>query len=93
MRVKCPHCGKPGKVRTSRDVSPLTREAYVQCVNIECGHTWKVLVTAVSTLCESLNPREGISLHVGRMNSRKEGIDTCAEFDAGVEEELRPRLQ
>ena len=48
--ILCPHCGRPGRIRTSRTITPITREAYVQCENIECCHVWKVIISAVTTI-------------------------------------------
>lgn len=56
MQIPCPHCDTNGHIRTSRRLTESTKEAYVQCPNIECCHTWKVIVSAVATICPSLNP-------------------------------------
>ena len=49
MQIPCPHCGTNGQIRTSRRISESSKEAYVQCPNIECCHTWKVIVSAVAS--------------------------------------------
>jgi len=64
MRITCPHCGQPGKIRTSRAVTCLTREAYVQCQNIECCHVWKVVIGAVTTIVQSLIPNPAVYIRV-----------------------------
>jgi len=56
MRINCPHCGKPARIRTSRDLSPLTREAYAQCENVECAHVFKLIVSATATIAPPLTP-------------------------------------
>lgn len=56
MRIKCPHCGAKARIRNSRDISETTREQYLQCENIECAHTWKVLTSAVCTIAPSMRP-------------------------------------
>jgi len=37
-RMTCPHCGCPAIVRSSRQMSALTRSVVYVCKNIECGH-------------------------------------------------------
>lgn len=64
MRIKCPHCGADGTIRTSRPFSETTREASVQCTNVECAHTWVVTISATRTIAPSMipNPRVYIPL-------------------------------
>lgn len=62
MRITCPHCGQPGKVRSSRAVTAITREVYAQCENIDCCHVWKAIVSAVSTIVPPLNPNPQVYL-------------------------------
>jgi hypothetical protein len=66
MRIVCPHCGCVAKIRTSRDISQMTREAYVQCENIECCHVWRVLISAVTTIVPSLNPKPEVFIRPTR---------------------------
>jgi ssDNA-binding Zn-finger/Zn-ribbon topoisomerase 1 len=56
MRIHCPHCGHPGRIRTSRTITQITREAYVQCENIRCCHVWKIIISAVTTIVPSIHP-------------------------------------
>ncbi|MDR2506617.1 MAG: ogr/Delta-like zinc finger family protein [Candidatus Accumulibacter sp.] len=62
MRITCPHCGRPAKVRTSRAMSPITREAYVQCENIDCCHVFRVFVSAIATIVPSIRPNPAVYL-------------------------------
>lgn len=55
-RYSCPHCKTRARCRTSRPLSALTQELYLQCINVECGHTWKSLMSAVHTLVPSQTP-------------------------------------
>jgi ssDNA-binding Zn-finger/Zn-ribbon topoisomerase 1 len=66
MRIACPHCGQPGKIRTSRTVTPLTREAYVQCENIQCCHVWKIIISAVTTIAPSLSPNPEVFIRTAK---------------------------
>jgi hypothetical protein len=62
MRITCPHCGEPARIRTSREISSFTREAYAQCNNIDCCHVFKVLVEAVATVSPPRNPDPAVRL-------------------------------
>jgi ssDNA-binding Zn-finger/Zn-ribbon topoisomerase 1 len=74
MRETCPHCGGPARIRTSRRITALTREAYVQCENIECCHVWRILISSVSTVVPSLKPNPDVFLPASR-KARGEGGD------------------
>ena len=56
MRVQCPHCSKPAVIRTSKEITEITREAKAQCTNVECAHTWVFHVSAVRTIAPSMTP-------------------------------------
>lgn len=56
MRLNCPHCGTEATIRTSKAMSEITREASVQCNNVECAHTWVTHISAVRTIAPSMTP-------------------------------------
>ncbi|QBP10133.1 ogr/Delta-like zinc finger family protein [Cupriavidus metallidurans] len=56
MKMLCPHCETRLHIRTSRAVSLLSRELYVQCPNVECAYTCKMLLSAVHTIAPSMMP-------------------------------------
>lgn len=56
MKMPCPHCASTAHIRTSRMLSPLSRELYYQCTNVFCGHTWRALLSAVCTIVPSRVP-------------------------------------
>lgn len=57
MRLKCPHCNSPARIRTSRRLSEISTEHYCQCSNVEeCAYTWVQISSAAHTLSPSLNP-------------------------------------
>lgn len=70
MRFRCPHCGAYGNVRTSEPQSATVTYLYVACVDLECGHTWRVDAEAAVTLSPSAKPRADVliplSPHVQR---------------------------
>lgn len=56
MRLTCPHCNGDAVIRTSRAMSETSREASVQCEDVECAHTWVALICAVRTIAPSMRP-------------------------------------
>mgnify|MGYP001481516743 CR=1 FL=1 len=60
MLITCPHCDSRATIRTSRSVSEITREVYLQCENIECAHTWKAYLSAAVTIAPSMTPKPGV---------------------------------
>ncbi|UCV02326.1 ogr/Delta-like zinc finger family protein [Dechloromonas denitrificans] len=64
MRLKCPHCGSDATIRSSRTFSEITREASVQCNNIECAHTWVAQISAVRTIAPSMTPNPKVYIPV-----------------------------
>ncbi len=51
-------------MRTSKSMTRLVRESYIQCNNIECGHTFVAQLVIVRTLSPSAAPRNDIHLPV-----------------------------
>lgn len=49
IRLSCPHCGQYMKIRASRGVTPLYREAYVYCTNEACGFRGKLGLEMLQT--------------------------------------------
>lgn len=64
MRLKCPHCGSDATIRSSREFSEITREASVQCNNIECAHTWVSQISAVRTIAPSMTPNPRVYIPI-----------------------------
>ena len=62
MRFRCPHCGTSSVVRTSETMSATVTWLYVQCRNLECGHTWRVDAEAAITISPSAMPRHDVQL-------------------------------
>lgn len=59
--MKCPHCLAHAWARTSRELSPLLREIYYQCTDVECGHTWVSRLEATRTLSPSGKENPAVS--------------------------------
>lgn len=62
MLIRCPHCAEEAMIRTSRDLSSTVRELYLQCKNLECAHTWRAFITAISTIAPSMTPDPTVCL-------------------------------
>lgn len=66
MKMSCPHCNTRLHIRTSRPVSLLSRELYVQCPNVECAYTCKMLLSPVHTIAPSMQPNPKAYLPLAR---------------------------
>ena len=58
--ASCPHCASKARISTSKKITPITREIYYQCSNIECGHTWAAHLSAVRTIVPSRIPNPAV---------------------------------
>lgn len=45
MLITCPVCESKARIATSRAMSKDTREAYCQCLNLNCGKVFTTLTT------------------------------------------------
>ncbi len=61
-RLHCPHCDAQALIRTSVQITVLTRETTYCCTNAECGHTFSALTEIVRTLSPSATPNPSINL-------------------------------
>lgn len=62
--MPCPHCHATSRVRTSETETPTVRNLYFQCLNVDCGFTWKAQLAVVWGLSPSAipNPRLDIPM-------------------------------
>lgn len=65
LSQRCPHCGGPSAVRTSKSLTPLYREATYQCKDPYCGFSWVVGIEALRQLSPSGKPNPAIQLPTG----------------------------
>lgn len=56
VTIACPHCQGNCGISSSRGQTPLIRDIYYGCKNIECGHTFKAQLEIVQTISPSSNP-------------------------------------
>ena len=56
LRLRCPACFGPSRVRSSQDISPSTRRLYMQCVNLRCRCIFVSIAESTKVLAPSLLP-------------------------------------
>lgn len=78
MLIKCPHCKSLARIRTSKELSDLTREVTCQCDNVHCGHTFVAHIEAVRTLSPSATPDPLIDL---QLTQRKRPVGMSADSE------------
>ena len=71
MQFPCPHCHTMSPVRHSKVTSPLVTRMFLQCKNINCGHTWGVDAEAAATIDPSACPNGAIQLEMSPMAERE----------------------
>lgn len=64
VRYTCPHCKDRMRTITSRQLSDLVKEIYLDCMNVECGHRCVAQLGIVRTLVPSLMPSRSVSLPI-----------------------------
>ncbi|WP_168169309.1 ogr/Delta-like zinc finger family protein [Kushneria phosphatilytica] len=62
MRLSCPHCGEFARIRKSQQLTPVYREATVECQNPDCGWRGKMALEMTQTLTFSQQPNPEIRL-------------------------------
>lgn len=62
--IACPHCQSRMRTITSRQLSPLVREIYFDCLNVDCSHRCVAQLGIVRTLVPSLVPNAQVSLPI-----------------------------
>lgn len=66
QRMPCPDCGNPCLIRTSRQMSQLTREYYYACINPECGGTYGATMEINRRISPSATPNPKVDLPVSQ---------------------------
>ncbi|MDN7131751.1 ogr/Delta-like zinc finger family protein [Halomonas sp. MC140] len=61
-RIPCPHCGQNLRIRKSQGLTPVYREAVVECRNDDCGFRGKAGIEVTNTLTPSDTPNPMIDL-------------------------------
>ncbi|WP_136067118.1 ogr/Delta-like zinc finger family protein [Modicisalibacter radicis] len=61
-RIPCPHCGENVRVRKSQGLTPVYREAILECRNEACGFRGKASIELTHTLTPSDMPNPTVEL-------------------------------
>lgn len=62
--VGCPHCKGDARVRSSRSLTPTCKQLYLQCSDIECGHTFVAAIEILRTIVPSAAPDPQVHLPI-----------------------------
>lgn len=62
LRLDCPHCGAFARIRSSEYLTPIYRQALVECQNADCGWRGTLTLEMTQTLSPSLQPNPEIRL-------------------------------
>lgn len=62
MRSPCPHCKHPARIRTSKQISDVYRELWLECTNPQCGWRGKGGLGIIHTLSPSATPNPEVSI-------------------------------
>lgn len=71
MLITCPVCESKARIATSRPMSKETREAYCQCLNLNCGLVFTTLTTVnkiIEPTGQKPNPKLQPELCKGNLN-------------------------
>ena len=82
VSICCPHCDGLAQVRTSKSVTRLVRESYLQCRNVECGHTFVAQMVIVRTLSPSAAPRADVHIPMAPAPDLRRRRPAAANDDA-----------
>ncbi|MUK92469.1 zinc-binding protein [Aliivibrio fischeri] len=52
MLITCPKCESKARIATSKAITKETREAYCQCMNLNCG----VIFVTYTSVCRIIEP-------------------------------------
>lgn len=61
-RMPCPHCSHNMRIRKSQGLTPVYREAVVECRNADCGFRGKAGIEVTNTLTPSDIPNVNVDL-------------------------------
>lgn len=87
--MACPHCGFRMRTITSRQLSPLVREIYFDCMNVDCCHRCVAQLGLVRTLVASLVPNAQVSLPI--VERRTNDILLAVASSPATDENPTPR--
>ena len=56
LRLRCPACSGPARVRNSQDISPSTRRLYMHCMNPRCRCIFESIAETTKVFAPSMLP-------------------------------------
>lgn len=71
LRLRCPACSGPARVRNSQDVTPSTRRLYMECTNTRCRCTFESIAETTRVFAPSMLPESEQSPQMLRMRKGK----------------------
>lgn len=72
LRLRCPACNGPALVRNSRDISPSTRQLYMQCTDTRCRCIFESIAETTKVFAPSMLPEseQNPQMHAMRKGKR-----------------------
>lgn len=80
MLITCPVCESKARIATSRAMSKETREAYCQCLNLNCGKAFTTLTT-VSRIIEPTGHKPDPELQPELCKGNVDQMDIFSQFE------------
>ncbi|MFS1963141.1 ogr/Delta-like zinc finger family protein [Vibrio lentus] len=74
MLITCPMCECKARIATSKAITNETREAYCQCLNLNCGTVF-VTLTSVSKIVKPSGSKPSLELQPELCKSEVEQVD------------------
>ena len=78
LRLRCPACSGPSPIRTSRDISPSSRQLYVQCTNPKCLCLFESIAETIKVLAPSMLPESEQNPQMLPMRKREKAHATSS---------------
>ena len=81
LRQKCPVCNGAARVRGSMRVTPTITDYWVQCMNVDCGLTWKSQMQIVYSLSPSAIENADVSIPEAPQGIARKTFRECPRGD------------
>ncbi|WP_411063263.1 Ogr/Delta-like zinc finger protein [Vibrio rotiferianus] len=81
MLITCPKCESKARIATSRAITKETREAYCQCLNLNCGVAFTTL-TSVHKIIEQTGKKPDPELQPELCKGDLNQIDIFNQLDS-----------
>ncbi|WP_366915671.1 ogr/Delta-like zinc finger family protein [uncultured Gilliamella sp.] len=72
--IKCPHNRSKAYIRSTEEISNLTRKQYNQCSNIYCDHTFTTMQSVLETIVASARPDPIVKILVPLSSRNRQNI-------------------